>query len=107
MAGAERDGRRQAAHRALSPDPRAFGLGAARAHRAAYPSGAISPLRTQGWGAPVDAAVEACNHSGGRAEIHFRGSRRGMPANAKVALSVFTICPMRQTATTRHTCGCD
>jgi hypothetical protein len=24
-----------------------------------------------------------------------------------LALSVFTICPMRQTATTRHTCGCD
>ena len=48
MAGAERDGRRQAAHCALSPDPRAFGLGAARAHRVAYPGGAISPLRTQG-----------------------------------------------------------
>jgi hypothetical protein len=26
--------------------------------------------------------VEACNHSGGRAEIHFRGRRRGTPANA-------------------------
>ena len=38
----------KAAHCALSPDPRAFGLGAARAHRAAYPGGAVSPLRTQG-----------------------------------------------------------
>ena len=48
LAGAERDGRRQGAHRALSPDPRAFGLGAARAHRIAYPGGTISPLRIQG-----------------------------------------------------------
>jgi hypothetical protein len=47
MAGAEPDGGRQATHCAVSPDPRAFGLGAARAHRATHSGGAISPLRTQ------------------------------------------------------------
>ena len=37
----------------------------------------------------------ASDHSGGCAAIHFQGRhRRGTPANTKVALSVFTICPM-------------
>jgi hypothetical protein len=46
MAGAEGHGWRQAAHYALSPDPCGFGLGAARAHRIAYPGGPVSPLRS-------------------------------------------------------------
>ena len=55
-----------------------------------------------------DAAVEACNDSGGCTEISSRGQRRrGMPANPdEIAPSVFTFYPMRRTAKTTHSCGC-
>ena len=70
-------------------------------------SGGLSKLLLHSTNAG-DAAVEACNDSGGCTETSSRGRRRrGVPANPdEIAPSVFTFYPMRRTAKTLHSSDC-